>query len=146
MSGISAFGKFKRWLLQESDEPRRAPRRAQPELVVYYWDGSAPDGRHIRDISQSGAYIYTTERWYPGTIIRIILQGQKTTVESDGTTKPVSSICIPARVIRHGDDGVAVEFAFRDKEEEDAFLKFLVKIPAQPVRSSVAVEVSHEKG
>jgi Flp pilus assembly protein TadG len=129
-----AMGKMKRWLLQEPEEPRRTPRSTDPEVVVYYWDGSAPEGRRLRDISHSGAYIYTPERWYPGTIIRIILQGYRTVAREDGTTDPVASACVPARVVRHGADGVAVEFAFRDKQEEETLRTFLAAIPAQPER------------
>lgn len=127
-----AIGRIKRWLLQENEEPRRAPRTTEPEIVVYYWDGSAPEGRRLRDISQSGAYIYTTERWYPGTIVRIILQGCRMAPREDGTTSPVASTCIPARVVRHGTDGVAVEFAFRDREEQESLRTFLAGIPEQP--------------
>jgi Flp pilus assembly protein TadG len=140
------IGKMKQWLLQENDEPRGAPRSTQPELVVYYWDGSAPEGRHIRDISASGAYIYTPEQWYPGTIIRIILQGYQTTTRADGTTTPTSSICIPARVIRQGSDGVAVDFVFRNKEEGETFRIFLAEIPAQPASTAPPKVLSHREG
>jgi Flp pilus assembly protein TadG len=128
-----AVGKMKRWLLQESEEPRQAPRAREPQVVVHYWDGSAPEGRRLRDISETGAYIITTERWYVGTIVRIILQGYKTVLKDDGTIGPASSISLPARVIRHGTDGVAVEFAFRDEKEENAFRIFLASIPVQLV-------------
>jgi Flp pilus assembly protein TadG len=127
-----SLGKMKRWLLQESEEPRRAPRIPLPEVIVHYWDGSAPEGRRLRDISQTGAYIYTTERWYLGTIIRIILQGYQAATPINGTPAPKASISIPAMVVRHGSDGVAVEFVFRDKEAEAELHAFLAKIPAQP--------------
>ena len=132
---MSLAGKFRKWLLQESDDGRRAPRSAEPEVVVYYWDGSAPEGRHIRDISATGAYIYTPERWYPGTIVRIILQGYPTAVKAEGAASVPTSICIPARVVRDGTDGVAVEFVFHDQKEEGAFKTFLAGIPAQPAKA-----------
>lgn len=141
-----AIGRIKRWLLQENEEPRRALRSTEPEVVVYYWDGSAPEGRHLRDISQSGAYIYTPERWYPGTIIRIILQGYRTAAPEDGIIGPAASTCIPVRVVRHGSDGVAVEFAFRDKEEEETLRTFLAAIPAQPERTVAAEVTSRAEG
>jgi len=68
ISGLS------RWLENEDSKKRRAPRLVEPALVVYYWDGSVPEGRRIRDISSSGAYVVTPERWYIGTIVRLILQ------------------------------------------------------------------------
>jgi Flp pilus assembly protein TadG len=114
--------------------------------VVHYWDGSAPEGRHLRDISESGAYIYTSERWYPGTIIRIILQGYQTTVRADGTVGPTASTCVPARVIRHGEDGVALEFVFRSEKEREALRTFLSSIPAQPVRASPPEAAAQRKG
>ena len=102
---------MKRWLLQEDEEPRRAARLARPELVVHYWDGTAPGCREIRDISESGAYIYTTEHWYPGTIIRVVFQTQRMSIVDDGGRQAEGSICINCRVVRHGDDGVALDFA-----------------------------------
>jgi Flp pilus assembly protein TadG len=103
---------------------------------VHYWDGSAPEGRCLRDISQFGAYIYTPERWYPGTIVRIVLQGYRRAEREDGTTAPAATTCVHARVVRHGPDGVGVEFAFRDKAESSTFGKFLAALPVQPVRTA----------
>ena len=145
---LRAFGKMRQWLLQEKEEeqPSRAPRRIKPELVVHYWDGSAPEGRQLRDVSQSGAYIYTSERWYVGTIIRIILQGHSTTTREDGTTAPTASTCIAARVVRHGSDGVAVEFVFRNKEEEESLRTFLAAIPAQPAITMAPQAALKSKG
>ena len=145
----SAIGKLRGWLLpekEEDEEPRRAPRGLEPEVIVHYWDGSVPDARHVRDISDTGAYIYTPERWYLGTIIRILLQGYPKSIREDGTTVPTSSICIPARVVRHGTDGIAVEFIFQDEEEEQRFQKFLAAIPAQPPRTQRPKETSQRKG
>jgi|SRR5580693_133994 hypothetical protein len=88
MKYLREFEKTKQWLLQENNEPRSAPRSVKP-VVVYCWDGGAPEGRRIRDVSQSGAYIYTPERWYVGTIIRIVLQGSPT-IPSDRTRAPTS--------------------------------------------------------
>jgi Flp pilus assembly protein TadG len=142
---LHALGKMKQWLLQD-EEARRAPRSVSPEVVVYYWDGSAPEGRHIRDISRSGAYIYTPERWYVGTIVRIILQGYQTSVMPNGVAAPSASICIPARVVRQGPDGVAVEFVFRNQEEAATFHKFLAAIPAQPARGVRSESAPPNKG
>jgi len=137
---------MKGWLLQEDEEPRRAPRSMQPEVVVYYWDGSAPEGRRIHDISQSGAYICTPERWYVGTIIRLVLQGFPTKVRPDGTTVPEVSTCVSARVVRHGSDGVAVEFVFRNKQEEDELRTFLAAIPGQAQDAASRKTAAHRAG
>jgi Flp pilus assembly protein TadG len=138
--------KAKRWLLNQSDEPRRALRTAQPEIVVHYWDGAAPDGRQLRDISETGAYIYTAERWYIGTIVRIILQGTQTIQLADGMTAPKCSTCVRAVVVRHGTDGVGVEFIFGDAEEEKTLRAFLSSIPVQPGRLPALTGPSHRSG
>jgi hypothetical protein len=132
---LDALGKMKQWLLQENRERRRTPRCIGPEILVHYWDGSAPNGRHIRDVSQNGAYIYAPEPWYVGTIMRLILQGYRTAMRKDGTVAPMASTCVPARVVRHGSDGVAVEFVFRNKREEETFQTFLTGISGQPPAS-----------
>jgi Flp pilus assembly protein TadG len=132
MNGNS-ITRLKKWLLgQEAPEARRAARKTQPTLVVHYWDGSAPEGRGLRDISYSGAYVYTPERWYPGTIIRIVLQGCRASSGPGGRAGSTVSTCVPARVVRHGADGVAVEFAFRNRGEQDDFRSFLAAIENPP--------------
>jgi Flp pilus assembly protein TadG len=127
-----AMGKMRGWLVEEKEDPRRAPRSAHPEVLVYYWDGSAPEGRRMHDISQSGGYICTPERWYPGTIIRLILQREPKPIREDGGAAPLASICVAARVVRHGSDGVAVEFVFRNGQESEGFRKFLAAVPTEP--------------
>jgi Flp pilus assembly protein TadG len=141
----SAIGRIKGWLFQENAEPRRAPRSLQPEIVVHYWDGSVAEGRHLRDISETGAYVYTPERWYPGTIVRLILQGYRTKILPDGTTAPEVSTCIPARVVRQDPEGIAVEFAFRNREEAETLRAFLAAIPVQPARV-VATKATPRRG
>jgi Flp pilus assembly protein TadG len=140
----STIGKMKGWLAREQEEPRRASRSIDPDVLVFYWDGSAPEGRRIHDISQSGAYICTPERWYPGTIIRLLLQRSPAAVGEDGAPIPATSFCIPARVARHGSDGVGVEFIFRNSAEEESFREFLAAIPVAEVAPSKGP--SHRKG
>ncbi len=116
------------WAEGVSDERRRAPRSREPSLKVYYWDGSAPEGRKLRDISASGAYIVTHERWYVGTIVRLILQ-EFTAPEGGSQMLPSKSTTLLCRVVRHGSDGVGVEFMFTSTEERQALEGFLSTIP-----------------
>jgi len=131
------IGKFSAWLGSDP-QPRRAPRAAEPSLMVYYWDGSVPEGRKIRDISISGAYVVTPERWYVGTIVRLVLQGYKTTPRSDGGIVPSRSTSIASRVVRHGTDGIGVEFIFSTPAERQALQEFLKAVP-QTEGSSVGL-------
>jgi hypothetical protein len=100
-----------RWLgLLSSRERRKAPRREVLNLVAHYWDGAAPLAHHIRDISLTGLYLMTEQRWYPGTLVRILLQ--KTGVaEAD----PDRSIMVNAKVIRAGTDGVGLALVLPEK-------------------------------
>lgn len=119
---------MKGWLFPESSDHRRASRVLDPEIIVHYWDGAAPEARQIRDISPGGAYILTAEQWYPGTIIRIIVQSRK----AQAAGEAANSIVVPARVVRQGEDGVAVAFVFPNKKEEKTFHDFLAAVRPTP--------------
>src|SRR5258708_32289520 len=95
-----------------SQHQRRARRYIEPRLVAFYWDGAVPLPRYIRDVSNTGFYLVTDQRWYPGTLITMTLQ--RTEKSDDGSR---SSIAVRAKVIRGGDDGVAVTFVFPQAEE-----------------------------
>jgi hypothetical protein len=88
-------------------------------MVVEYWDGIAPAGRGIRDISESGAYICTTEKWYSGAIIRLVFRGRE----------PKVSVPVLAQVVRQGKDGFAMEFLFNTFRQREEFRKFLASLP-----------------
>ena len=76
-----------------------------PGLAAYYWTGAAPSAHSIRDISSTGLYVVTEERWYPGTLILMTLQ------ESDsGTQSMEQSISVHSRAVRWGNDGVGLQF------------------------------------
>lgn len=80
-----------------------------PTLRAFYWDGSAPAPHDIRDISRSGMYIYTGERWYPGTLVLMRLQRADCPPDDPG-----HSIAVLSRAVRWGADGVGLEFVFPD--------------------------------
>lgn len=146
------LGGLSQWLDSgggDGDGKRRAPRHAEPSLLVYYWDGSVPEARKIRDISRTGAYIITPERWYIGTIVRLVLQGYKTTPIQDGGIVPSQSTSIPCRVMRHGPDGLGVEFLFSTPEERKTLEALMANIhqpnteaivSPSPVRGQALVE------
>jgi Flp pilus assembly protein TadG len=96
------------WIKKLSSfDHRRAQRLESPLLVAYYWDGSVPVGHEIRDISSSGFYLVTTERWHPGTVVTMTLQ------RSDIVHRDVNGdnyISVLSRVVRPGEDGVGFAF------------------------------------
>ena len=60
-------------------------------------------GHPVRDISPTGMFIVTEERWYPGTVIRVTL-----TDRHNPTAE--RSITVNAKAVRWGSDGVGLEF------------------------------------
>ena len=123
---------------------RRASRVSEPSLLVYYWDGSVPEAKKLRDISSTGAYIITPERWYIGTIVRLVLQGYKTASLPDGGIVPSQSTSIPCRVMRHGPDGLGVEFLFSTLEERKTLEDLMANI--HQAKTDVIVSPSPVRG
>jgi hypothetical protein len=90
-------------------ERRRARRKNLSVLVAYYWDGATPVAHTVRDVSTTGFYLLTEQRWYRGTMLRMTLQ--ETSKSGNGKDR---SIEVLARVIRSGEDGVGFAFVMRD--------------------------------
>jgi len=84
---------------------RRPQRYVAPRLVAYFFDGGTPTAHCIRDVSSSGMYLLTTQRWYPGTLVTITLQ--RTEKDQAGVKQ---SITVQARVMRSAEDGVGLRF------------------------------------
>jgi hypothetical protein len=105
--------RFVRWLDEDSLTPavagngdrRRSKRHPLPGLVAYYWTGGTPQAHQIGDISSTGFYLLTKERWVPDTMIRMTLQrpGPK-------GDKAEEAISVVSRVVRWGETGVGYEF------------------------------------
>jgi hypothetical protein len=94
---------FARLFEPDPVDPRIALRESLPGLIAYFFTGGTPMGHAVRDISVTGMYVVTHERWYPGTVVRITLTDRHSpTVQR--------SITVNARAVRSGSDGVGVEF------------------------------------
>jgi hypothetical protein len=111
--GEATFKPPKNWLARWwSPDPRTAPREPLPGLAAYYWNGAAPQAHPIRDISSTGLYVVTEERWYPGTLILMTLQ--KTDAGGKTTER---SIAVQSRAVRWGNDGVGLQFVLPDPRD-----------------------------
>src|SRR5260370_16825808 len=64
--------RVKSWL--QGPQRQRLPEGVERQLAAYYWDGAAPAPREVRNVSPQGAYIVTSEKWYPGTIMDLGLE------------------------------------------------------------------------
>jgi hypothetical protein len=137
--GSKAARPPKSWLERWwSPDPRKAPRETVPGLAAYYWTGGPPEAHSIRDVSSTGLYVVTEERWYPGTLVLMTLQTSAGTEQTAERT-----ICVHSRAVRWGNDGVGLQFvlpksqdqiagmtplmAAADKRELDRFLQRLRK-------------------
>jgi Flp pilus assembly protein TadG len=128
------------WLL--SRERRKATRQEAPELVAHYWDGAAPMAHDVRDISSTGLYLLTEQRWYPGTLVKISLQRNGVT-----DTDPDHSITVSGKVVRSGADGVGLSLVLPEKHsahghlaggngaDRRTFLSFLKRFLAKPAEN-----------
>ena len=95
-----------------SPDPRKAPRKPSPGLAAYYWTGATPRANRVRDISSTGLYAVTEERWYPGTLVLMTL------AKADGGEKSAeSAIAVNSRAVRWGDDGFGLEFVVPTTQE-----------------------------
>jgi hypothetical protein len=107
--GLAA--KFRRWLnpapATKSDR-RRAYRRYVPGMVAHYYTGGSPKPYEVADVSMSGFYLLTQDRWMPGTMIQMTLQKPC----AKGERK--QSITVLSRVVRRGSDGVGAEFVMAE--------------------------------
>jgi hypothetical protein len=95
-----------RWMM---GTPKPAPRYRLPGLIAYFWTGGVSEGHPVENISASGLFLRTKERWMPETILLMHLQ--RTTPNPDGKA---DSIPILSKVIWQGEHGVGLQFVTPD--------------------------------
>lgn len=104
---------LKTWLPGGLTKDRRgAFRKRWPRLVAYGDHGETLTVHGVRDISATGLYLMTEERWPLGAEVRMSLQ------RTDGLDeKAANPITVQLRVSRWGNDGVGLEFVQQDAEQ-----------------------------
>jgi Flp pilus assembly protein TadG len=105
------------WLT--SADRRIDKRDTVPGVVAYYWDGKIPTAHPVKDVNWGGAYISTDERWHVDTLLIITLQLK------EEVSAAADSITLPCRVVRHGEDGIGVQFMPTNKQERQALKRFV---------------------
>src|SRR5262249_14887044 len=136
---MQILSRLKEWM--QSSERRRAERIFEPGTVAFYWDGSVPVPRDIRDISLTGAYLCTPERWYPETIVKIVLKS--TRPDNDAAAKSLEVAC---RVVRHGPDGVGLQFISYKANERKGLNRFLTGLTSNLRRAKSTRAETSAKG
>jgi hypothetical protein len=115
--------KLMHWLKPQvpPSDRRRAPRRYVPGMVAFYFTGGAPRPHQVADISATGFYLLTEDRWIPDTMIQMTLQRPT----SKGQSK--RSIAVLSRVVRKGTDGVGTEFVMAQQLDHRHTLDIMPK-------------------
>jgi hypothetical protein len=88
---------------QSTGQGRRAERRTSPALAAYHWKGLYPRLNSVRDISCTGAFLLTQERWEPGEVVSLSLQ-------RSGPPEKENAFSVQAKAVRWDEQGVAVAF------------------------------------
>jgi hypothetical protein len=83
----------------------RPERREVPGLEALHWTGSSPGLDIVRNISSTGMYIVTRERWQPGEVNPIRLVYPELSDDS-----PEHQVTIQTKAVRWGEDGMGLSF------------------------------------
>jgi uncharacterized membrane protein (UPF0127 family) len=114
--GRSKMNPILTWLATLLKEDARGSlRRDTSRIVAYYWDGDAPEPHPIRNVSVSGLFLVTEQRWRPGTIVTMTMQKAGPVADD-----PLRSIAIQAKVVRLAEDGVGMKFVFPQNSDPRA--------------------------
>lgn len=118
---------IKRWLFRYSLMNRRvATRRPASGFAAGHSTGSTLQHDAIRDISATGLYLLTRERWSQGTPVLLTLHRaglQKETLQRQITMK--------ARAVRWGEDGVGLAFEIPPGVDPRLWIKLVETAPAE---------------
>jgi len=103
----------------------RSERRRVEQFAAYRWNGSELTQGMVRDISSTGLYLVTHERWQPETVVALTLQR-----EGPLDPDPSRRITTQAKVIRCGSDGVGLSFLWAKEDPRsrqwDSLLESLI--------------------
>ena len=94
---------IERLVVGKIPDPRTSQRESLPGLVAYFFTGGPPAPHAVRDISATGLFLVTQERWYRGTVVQMTLTDRKSATFE-------RSISLYAKAVRLGSDGVGFRF------------------------------------
>ena len=114
------------------NDRRRSPRVERPAILAFYCAGAEAVPHGIRDISHTGAYMYTEDRWYPGTLLQVTLD-MDTDSEAKNGDAAVPSVTVWSKVVRHDEDGVGLEFVLVNRKRRESVYHFLAAVKSRNV-------------
>jgi hypothetical protein len=90
---------------------RQTERKPYPNLVAYVWTGGPPEPMTIRDISLRGMFLESPISWYPGTLLRLVIQNKASVAEADEDRDlEGQSISVLGKVAYKDESGYGLEF------------------------------------
>ena len=95
--------RFLRWLFRVNQN--KATRYSTPDLVAHYFTGGAPRSFRVGNMSATGLYLLTAERWAPGTLIQMTLHKK-----NGNGGSPKDSIQVLSEVVRIDKSGAGFSF------------------------------------
>ncbi|HUX43736.1 MAG TPA: PilZ domain-containing protein [Terracidiphilus sp.] len=100
-----------KWLHKQTlgQTQQRAERRPVNGLVAYHRTGMVLNKVSIKDISSSGLYLLTSERWMPGELVTLTLQR-----EGPPERDLEKRAAVQARSVWWGDDGIGLDFILNE--------------------------------
>jgi hypothetical protein len=96
---------FEKAFPQQTAQQSRAERRPVPGLEAIHWTGSSPGLDIVRNISATGMYLVTRERWPEGEVNPVRLVYPELTDDS-----PDRQVTLQTKAVRWGDDGMGLTF------------------------------------
>jgi PilZ domain len=127
----------------ERAERRSSQRRSVENFASYRWDGTHLRQETVKDISSTGLYIVTEQRWQPGTLLFLTLQR-----EGPMEMNPERRIEVQAKVARSGKDGVGLKFVLQEDPQSRQWdnLKHSLIEQAKPKDMLALVGIVHTVG
>ena len=104
----------RKWGAPRMGQDRRGARRKRwPRLVAYDSTGGTLEVHGVKDMSATGLYLMTEQRWPLGAQVMMTLQRTDGIDESPRN----NAISVQLRVVRWGSDGVGLSFVQAETEE-----------------------------
>jgi hypothetical protein len=129
-----AFGNWKRAIRKLGyPETPRAERRVPPGITARYGSRSEAKLGQIRNISTSGIYLETADRWPIGKVIQLKLQR-----EHPAESPSELEIDMQVRIVVHGEDGVGAAFLLPEGLDPKLWEALVDHIDVQPEPEHVA--------
>ena len=110
----SLKSRFLHWLTADDrqSERRIAPRRSLPGLIAFDGTPAESEPLEVADISSTGVYLRTEQRWPTGRVISLTLQ-KKDAPRSHSDRQ----VAVEADTVRWGEDGIGLSFVLPPEVE-----------------------------